>query len=69
MGAQRKITLALDGKGVSLTGLLVELHVPRLPVLGEALGLGLQCEGLLDMAGPLREKCLPLLIEKALVER
>src|SRR5688572_17963632 len=51
--AQREIAFPLHGEGVTLTRLLVELDVARLPLLGQEIGLGLERLRLAGVGGPL----------------
>ena len=53
LGREGQVALALDGQGVALAGLLVELDVAGLAVLGERVGLGLQGLGLAQVVLPL----------------
>ena len=68
LGAQREVALALDGERVALARLLVELHVARLALGGQQVGLGLQRRGLADVGDPLVLERLDL-AEEELVER
>ena len=64
LGAERQVALALDGQGVALARLLVELDVARLALLGQRVGLGLERFGLAQVGGPLLDQRQALHLEE-----
>ena len=69
LGRQREVALAVDGHRPAFAGLLVELHVARLPLEGERLGLGPQVGGLVLVDLTLLEQELALLLEELRLRR
>ena len=64
-----QVALAVDGDRAALAGLLVELHVTGLALLGERVRLGLQVGRLADVDGALFGQQLELLGQELLVAR
>src|SRR5262245_55301406 len=60
---EHQVALTLDGDGVALARLLVELGVALLPLGHEHVGVGLQLHRLLEVAGPLLDEQLLQLLQ------
>src|SRR3954447_14043309 len=64
VGGEHEVTLALHGDHVALAGLLVELRVALLPLVHEHVGVGLELDGLLEVAGPLLDEEVAQLLQR-----
>src|SRR5262249_57191192 len=69
LGREGQVPLALDGQGVALARLLVELDVAGLAVLGERVGLGLEGLGLAEVVGALALELLQLALQELVEHR
>ena len=64
LGREGKVALPVDSGGGPLAGLVVELDVPRLHLLGQLVGLRLQVGGLSQIGDALLQEQRPLLLEE-----